>query len=58
MAFTKLGTMFKVLSDNLAGHKAGDTITADDLEGVNIDALIEGGHITKASASKKKDEEA
>lgn len=58
MALTKLGTMYKVLSDNFAGHKQGDTISADDLAGANIEALIEGGHISKAAASKKKDEEA
>lgn len=58
VAFTKLGTMYKVLSENLSGHAQGDTVTADDLEGANIEALIEGGHITKATASKKKDEEA
>lgn len=50
--------MYKVLSDNFAGHKQGDTISADDLAGANIEALIEGGHISKAAASKKKDEEA
>lgn len=58
MAFTKLGTMYKVLSENLSGHKQGDTVTAEDLDGLNIEALIEGGHISKAAASKKKDEEA
>lgn len=47
---------YKVTTDNLVGHAEGDTITDADLEGANIDALIEGGHITKTT-SKKKDEE-
>ncbi len=47
---------YKVISDNLSGHQAGDTVTAEDLEGVNIDALIEGGHITPTTKTKKAEE--
>lgn len=50
--------MFTVTSDNFAGHNPGDTLTEADLEGLNIEALIEGGHITKASSRKQKAEEA
>ena len=44
---------YKVTTDNLSGHQAGDTVTEQDLEGVNIDALIEGGHITPTTKTKK-----
>lgn len=47
---------YKVLSDNLAGHAAGDVVTEEQLEGANIDALIEGGHITKNTTKKKEEE--
>lgn len=48
--------MFKVVSDIVAGKNPGDTITAEELEGINIDALLEAGHIVKATATKKKEE--
>ena len=50
--------MYQVLSDNFAGRKPGDILTAEDLDGFNIDALIEGGHISKSSPKKQKAEEA
>lgn len=48
---------YRVTSDNLEGRKQGDIVTDDDLNGLNIDALIEGEHITK-NTTKKKEEEA
>lgn len=51
------GTMYQVISDNFAGREPGDVLTADDLDGLNIDALIEGGHIIKTSSKKQKAEE-
>lgn len=49
-------TTYKVISDNLSGHQAGDTVTDEDLAGVNIAALIDGGHITPNSKPKKETE--
>lgn len=48
--------MYKVLSDNFAGRQPGDILTADDLDGVNVDALIEAGHIAKTTPKKKEEE--
>jgi hypothetical protein len=50
---------FKVLSDRLADVTAGSTVDDMQLEGLNIEALIEGGHIEALGASKavKKDAE-
>ena len=36
----------------LAGKKPGETVTIDDLAGCNIDALLQGGHLTPATATK------
>lgn len=47
---------FKVLSNRLAGKNAGDVIDANDLEGANIEALLQGGHIEVLKESKKSDE--
>lgn len=43
---------YKVTSDRLAGHDRGSTVTADDLEGVNIDALVQGGHLAEQKTRK------
>ncbi len=52
-------TSYTVTSHNLAGHKHGDTVTDDDLEGANVSALIAGGHLTAAKPknSRKADNE-
>ena len=47
---------YKVITNRLAGHEPGDTITEADLEGANIDALIEAGHISKNTPKKKEEE--
>lgn len=36
---------FKVLSDLFTDKNAGDVVSQDELEGCNIPALIESGHI-------------
>lgn len=38
-------TKYEVISENLANHQKGDTVTAKQLPGANIEALIEGGHL-------------
>jgi len=48
---------YKVLSDLVAGKKPGDTITDDELLGCNVEALIEGGHITADTKPTKADKE-
>jgi len=53
---------YKVTSDLLSGHQAGDVVSEQDLPGVNIEALIEAGHLgvigkvsTHKAADKDKD---
>lgn len=43
---------YKVNSSRIAGHEFGDFVTADDLAGCNIEALVAGGHL-KPSATPK-----
>ena len=38
-------TKYEVISDNLANHEKGDTVTAKQLAGANIEALLEGGQL-------------
>ena len=45
-------TTYKVSSDRLAGHEKGSTVHADELEGVNIEALLEGGHLAEQKTTK------
>ena len=46
---------FKILSDNFSLGSQGDTVDSDALDGCNIAALIEAGHIAEISdkVSKK-----
>jgi hypothetical protein len=44
---------YKVLSDNFALGSKGDTIDGNALEGCNIFALVEGGHIAEIISRKK-----
>lgn len=44
---------YKVLSDRLTDVTAGSTVDDMQLEGLNIDALIEGGHIEALNANKQ-----
>lgn len=47
---------YKVVADNIVGKSPGDTITDEELDGCNIEALIEGGHITADPSTKTKAE--
>ena len=40
---------YKVMSENCTLGKQGETISANDLEGVNVDALLEGGHLAEVN---------
>lgn len=44
-------------SARLVGHELGDVVAAEDLDGLNVEALIAAGHLApkkKKSESKKK----
>jgi len=38
-------TAYKITSDKTTLGKQGATVNADALAGLNVDALIEGGHV-------------
>lgn len=42
---------YKVLSDLIAGKKAGDTISDVELKGCNIEALFEAGHLAETTTN-------
>ena len=48
---------YKVASDSVAGKQPGDVITEQELEGCNIEALVEAGHIVGESKPSKADKE-
>lgn len=48
---------YKVLSDNFAGGEKGTTVDGASLEGCNIPALIEGGHLVEIGAKSKQDKD-
>lgn len=43
---------YKVTSARMKGYENGDVINADDLQGVNIEALVAAGHLKKQSTAK------
>lgn len=47
---------FKVVSAILEGHPQGSVISESDLDGANIAALIEGGHIAEIGSKSIKKE--
>jgi hypothetical protein len=47
-------TTYKVLSENFALGKQGDTVDNALLDGCNISALIDAGHIAEISAKVSK----
>ncbi len=49
-------TTYKITSDNTTLGKNGDTVNADDLKGLNVDALIQGGHIEAVVVTARKHE--
>jgi hypothetical protein len=46
---------YKVISDNFDGKKAGETVTDEELAGVNIEALL-GVHLEAPKNTKKEQE--
>lgn len=52
-------TTYRIISDNTSLGNSGDTINDDALVGLNVDALIEGGHIESIAvkSSKSKDQD-
>jgi hypothetical protein len=42
---------YRVTSDRMP-WKSGQIVTDDDLEGCNIEALLDGGHLAKARNTK------
>ena len=51
-------TTYKIVGPRpVAGVAPGGTVTDDDLEGSNIEALIEAGHLASPNKSKAKDQE-
>ena len=49
-------TTYRITSEKFALGKVGESISADALADLNIDALIDGGFITAASAKVSKPE--
>ena len=49
---------YKINAHNVSFGKPGETITHKELEklGVNIDALLEGGHLSATRATTKKED--
>ena len=45
-------TSYMVTSDRLGGFKRGDTVTDKDLEGVDVEALVDAGHLSTQSTKK------
>jgi hypothetical protein len=47
-------TTYKVISDNCTLGKQGSTVTEAELEDVNLQALLEGGHLELVSSKSTK----
>jgi hypothetical protein len=47
-------TTYTVASDRLAGFELGDTVSASQLESLDVDALVSAGHLVAATAASKK----
>lgn len=45
-------TTYRVLSDNCILGAQNSTINADDITDVNVQALIEGGHLVEVTLGK------
>jgi hypothetical protein len=48
---------YKVISDNCGLGNQGETVDSDKFEGVNFDALVEGGHIVEAKGKTESKEQ-
>lgn len=49
-------TTYKVLSDNFSLGKQGESVDSNALEGCNVEALIEAGHLAEVSGKVSKKE--
>jgi hypothetical protein len=49
-------TNYKVLSDNFSLGKQGDNINDANLVGLNVDALVDGGHLAEVNVKVIKQE--
>ena len=47
---------FKVVSTRVSGHSQGSLVSEQDLNGANIAALIEAGHIAEIGSKPSKKE--
>ena len=47
---------YKVLSDNFSLGKQGESVDSNALEGCNVEALIEAGHLAEVSGKVSKKE--
>ncbi len=47
-------TSYTVISNMMQDHPIGTVITDDDLDGLNVEALIAGGHIEPARVATSK----
>jgi hypothetical protein len=45
---------YKVVSENCTLGKQGETVSADDLAGFNVDALVAGGHLAEVNVKVSK----
>ena len=48
-------TTYKITSDKTNLGKPGESVSADDLAGLNVDALVSAGHLEPVSISRKQD---
>ena len=52
-------TTYKIAgTHSVAGVAPGGTVTDEDLEGANVEALVDAGHLEPANQTKTKKEEA
>jgi len=47
---------YKIMSNNFSLGKQGDNINGDDLEGLNVQALVDGGHLAEVNVKVSKQE--
>lgn len=47
-------TTYKIISDNCTLGKQGSTVTEAELDGLNSQALLEGGHLEVVSSKPQK----
>lgn len=45
---------FRIVSDNTDLGKPGELVDSADLEGYNVEALVEGGHLAEVAPSSSK----